>query len=395
VCASVVPASAQARPAAADPIVGFWNYGGGVVQVTGGPSTFTGTIVKATRFSDCDHPVGEVIWQITKNGDTYTGTHQWFGSAAPECRLGGTADRGRSTWTIDDSGAQLVLHQCTTNPRDSADTRCADLTRAKPVVLKKYTFSFSAYGNPQRPFPGYVGEFQLGPVRVSGSGWATAAGGSGSISLSADLKDKKYPTHRATMSVVKLLAASSSGGVTVLEIQIRMAGHSYPFICPSGTLGILRLIDDDRELGNGFNRDGVQTNFPNPSSTAPDGGLACRTHTHGMNNTDVSWTDPPKGGYPGGGLWARVNLGTSSPTAPRGPQTAQAALNVVKALVLRNKARCKITYASVRISGRPGRWNAVATLTTFGNRGRATWTIVNGKVSPTNQLAAEVGKGCP
>jgi hypothetical protein len=120
---------------AGDPILGYWNFSGGVVQVTGGPTSFTGTIVAGTRFSDCVHPVGEVIWRnVTRTGTSYRGTHQWFGSAAPQCRLGGPSMRGVATWSIMDSGSALRLHFCTTSPERSTDTRCTDLTRAKPVV---------------------------------------------------------------------------------------------------------------------------------------------------------------------------------------------------------------------------------------------------------------------
>lgn len=126
--ALLMPA-AQARPLA-DPIVGFWNFSGGVIQVTGGPTSFTGTVVKATRFSECTHPVGEVIWHITKQGSGYVGTHQYFddtGSCIP-----GSGGPGKSTWTIVESGGQLILRQCSTSPK-SGNTQCDDLTRAKPV----------------------------------------------------------------------------------------------------------------------------------------------------------------------------------------------------------------------------------------------------------------------
>jgi hypothetical protein len=122
--------SATAR-AEDDPIVGFWNVSGGVVQVTGSGSSFTGTIVKPTRLSDCTHPVGEAMWKIAKSGTGYTGTHTWF--AAGNCTPG-SLGLGSSTWTISESGSTLVLHFCTTSPADSSDTRCSDLTRAKPVA---------------------------------------------------------------------------------------------------------------------------------------------------------------------------------------------------------------------------------------------------------------------
>lgn len=126
--------SAQARPLEADPIVGFWNLSGGVVQVSGSGASFTGRIVKATVFSECPHPVGELIWRIAKAGTGYTGSHTWFASSAPECKLGGAADQGTSTWSIAEGGTSLQLHFCTTNPRNGSDTRCNDLTRAKPVA---------------------------------------------------------------------------------------------------------------------------------------------------------------------------------------------------------------------------------------------------------------------
>ena len=396
--------SAQARPVDTDPIVGFWNYGGGVVQVTGSGSSFSGTIVKATRFSDCDHPVGEVIWRIAKSGDGYTGTHAWFASGAPSCRLGGAADRGPSTWSIDDSGSSLRLHWCTTNPRSSSDTRCSDLTRAKPVQPSQYRFTFSGYGNPQRPFPGYVGPFQLGPVRISGSGTVTKTAGTGTARITASLRAGTHRNPRATLRIVRLLSARTlGGGGTELRIQVRVQSHNYPDICPAGTLGVLRLVDDDRQLKNGQTADGIATSFPSPTSKAPDGGLACRTHVHGFNNTDVTWSDPPRGGYPGGGNWARVNLGVGSTGSGgnsgsgsgKGAQTVKQALALIKAIVTKNTSACGIRSWRISVNGTPGKWKAVATLTLASGTGIATWNIVGAKVAPSNQLAAEVAAGCP
>lgn len=132
--ALIVAGASFAGQRDSDPILGYWNYGGGVVHVTGGPTSVTGTIVKATRFSDCVHPVGELIWRIGKTSTGYAGTHQWFNSAPPECKLGGPSDRGAANWSIVSSGSSLVLRLCTTSPSNSNDTRCNDLTRAKPIV---------------------------------------------------------------------------------------------------------------------------------------------------------------------------------------------------------------------------------------------------------------------
>ena len=123
---------AGAGAAEPDPIVGFWNLSGGVVNVTGSGTSFSGLVVKATRFSTCSHPAGEAMWKITKTATGYTGTHSWF--KANDCTPG-SLGRGPTTWSITESGDSLVLHVCMTSPVDAADTRCSDLTRAKPVPV--------------------------------------------------------------------------------------------------------------------------------------------------------------------------------------------------------------------------------------------------------------------
>ncbi len=274
-------------------------------------------------------------------------------------------------------------------------------TLIKKALAGAYKFSFSAYGNPQRPFPGYVGDFQLGPVRISGSGTASATSGKGGVSLSFTPKAGRYRAISTTWRIVRLLSATASGAGTQLRIQVRVASHSIPEICPAGTLGVLTLVEDATKLANGFPSHSVQTFFPSPTSRAPDGGLACRTHVHGMNNTDVSWSDPPRGGYPSGGNWARVDLTPIVATPPtttttgKGPQTAQQALNVIKAIITKNTSACGITRWRISVSGTPGRWTASVEVTLPSGAGLATWNIVGATVTPSNQLAAEIAAGCP
>jgi len=170
-------------------------------------------------------------------------------------------------------------------------------------------FNFDGYGNPQRPFPGYVGPFQLGPVRIQGSGEINRRTGAvisgGRIGHSDDLRDRRYPTHRTNWQVVRLLGFQSSGGVTTLRLGVQVVGSNYSAICPIGTYGIIELVDDNRRLANRLTADSVRTEMPNPSAMNAEGTLACGTHTHGMNNADYSWTEPPQGGY---GIWANVTI---------------------------------------------------------------------------------------
>ena len=186
---------------------------------------------------------------------------------------------------------------------------------------ERIRFSFSGYGNPQRPFPGYVGPFQLGPVSISGSGEIRASDGAllsgGRIGHSDNLRDRNYPNHSTTWQVIRGLGVQRAGGRTTLRLQVQVVSSNYTRICPVGTLGIIDLIDDNRRLPNGQTNDGILTQTPNPSSVAPSGGAACGTHTHGMNNTDVSWTDPPRGG-PSGGMWANVEISGGGSSGARG-----------------------------------------------------------------------------
>lgn len=187
---------------------------------------------------------------------------------------------------------------------------------------ERIRFNFAGYGNPQRPFPGYAGPWQLGPVYVAGSGEIRASDGAllsgGRIAHTDSLRDRNYPNHSTTWQVIKGLGVQRTGVRTALRLQVQVVSSNYTRICPVGTLGIIDLIDDNSRLANGQTNDGILTTMPNPASFAPDGGLACRTHGHGMNNTDVAWTNPPRGGAPSGGMWANVEISGGGSSGGKG-----------------------------------------------------------------------------
>jgi hypothetical protein len=67
--------------AAASPIEGVWSFNGGQVAVQAqDDGTFTGTVVVPTKFSECFHPAGEVMWtEIRSQPDgSYVGLHKWY-----------------------------------------------------------------------------------------------------------------------------------------------------------------------------------------------------------------------------------------------------------------------------------------------------------------------------
>jgi hypothetical protein len=73
---AALPSAASAQ---AD-ISAVWSFNGGQVVVQAGAGGLQGTIIRATRFADCEHPVGEVMWTglVAQADGSYWGGHQWF-----------------------------------------------------------------------------------------------------------------------------------------------------------------------------------------------------------------------------------------------------------------------------------------------------------------------------
>jgi hypothetical protein len=137
--ATLVIMGAGAGAARADLIEGSWLFESGqvLVQATG-PGAFQGTVVKATQFATCPHPVGQRMWQISGSGMSYTGTHIWYHDDCSE------NPGGQTTWTITSTDpANFTLRFCTVTPGDGPPmfdpsgnplpgTNCHDLKRLLP-----------------------------------------------------------------------------------------------------------------------------------------------------------------------------------------------------------------------------------------------------------------------
>jgi hypothetical protein len=134
VAAFLLAPSGAAR--AAEPIEGPWLFEGGEVLVAPGsaPGTFTGTVVRPTKFIDCAHPAGERMWALSGDGEAYTGTHAWF--TRPDCSAQAP---GEATWLVRESGDRFLLVLCTAPPgagpptSSNPLTQCSTLERAKPA----------------------------------------------------------------------------------------------------------------------------------------------------------------------------------------------------------------------------------------------------------------------
>jgi len=178
----VLLGDAQARTLD-EPIVGLWNYGGGVVQVSGSNGTFTGTIIKQTTLQDCPHEVGEAMWHMTGSNGTYSGTHLGFGTTCAQ------RESHPASWTATSTALSMTVSRCTSPLGADCGADSFTLTRApappKPAwpklpdalvslesvsngcgpgkaSTKPRTFDTSTYRNSNNPFgKRYVVNFLL------------------------------------------------------------------------------------------------------------------------------------------------------------------------------------------------------------------------------------------
>lgn len=128
-CVAVASSSASASD-----IEGVWAFNGGEIAVQKtGEGKYEGTVVTATAFAECVHPVGQEIWrEITLQSDgSFWGFHQWYVSEGGKCLLdpeyvGPTAWRVLAT-----SSGQRSLEVCFSRPGSSQPLIAADGTASE------------------------------------------------------------------------------------------------------------------------------------------------------------------------------------------------------------------------------------------------------------------------
>jgi hypothetical protein len=108
---------------AASNIEGVWSFNGGQIAIQPAANgTYTGTVVVATKFSECVHPVGQPIWtEIMPEADgSYQGFHQWYFSS-PMCNLNPTP--GPTAWRVlEEPDGSSYLRVCFSHPGTSQPT---------------------------------------------------------------------------------------------------------------------------------------------------------------------------------------------------------------------------------------------------------------------------------
>jgi hypothetical protein len=103
-------------------IEGVWAFDNGQIAIAPAANgTFVGTVVEETKFAECVHPVGQLIWtEMTPQPDgSYWGHHQWYfeGTCAENPTPGPTAWRVRE----ERDGAEY-LRVCFNQPGGSQPT---------------------------------------------------------------------------------------------------------------------------------------------------------------------------------------------------------------------------------------------------------------------------------
>ena len=102
---------------ASSDIEGVWSFGGGQIAVQPlSDGTYQGTVVAETKFAECVHPVGEVIWtDLAPQPDgSYWGLHQWYFEHSG-CKE--NPERGPAAWRVleEPDGASYLL-VCLSDP---------------------------------------------------------------------------------------------------------------------------------------------------------------------------------------------------------------------------------------------------------------------------------------
>jgi hypothetical protein len=129
-CAAAVSAHAAA------PIEKVWSFKGGAVAVQGlANGTLKGVVTEATTFSECVHPVGEVMWtQMRKQPDgSYWGLHQWYYEHS-SCQANPTL--GLTAWRVlQNEKGESYLRVCFNEPG-----------KPQPAISPEGTPSTGIYG---------------------------------------------------------------------------------------------------------------------------------------------------------------------------------------------------------------------------------------------------------
>lgn len=114
-------------------IEGVWSFNGGEIAVQkAADGKYEGTVVSETKFAECTHPVGQLIWtDMTPQSDgSFWGFHQWYVTESSKCVLD-TEYVGPTAWRVmTTSSGERYLWVCFSKPGGTQPTIAPDGTPA-------------------------------------------------------------------------------------------------------------------------------------------------------------------------------------------------------------------------------------------------------------------------
>jgi hypothetical protein len=235
IAATLLLAVGAASAGAASSIEGIWSFNGGQIGVQRlANGTYSGTVVVATKFAECSHPVGQEIWTgMTEQPDgSYLGLHQWYfgGSACQENPL-----RGPTAWRIlEEVNGSHFLHVCFSHPGTSQPTIASNGAPSSPAEYAEHQVTYGCTNSSlTAPLP-------VAPGSASGSGTGGVAGAKERLTLPSakkclsarsfkiHLADPKYdPLKKVIVTLTgrkirsRKIATSRRGNYVVATINLR------------------------------------------------------------------------------------------------------------------------------------------------------------------------------
>ena len=163
---------------AANSIEGVWSFSGGAVGIQAlSDGTFQGTVVTPTRFAECVHPAGQIMWTDMRpqTDGSFWGLHQWYheGSKCEEDPV-----LGHTAWRVlETPSGTRVLKVCFNTPGSETQPTIAPNGKEANV-----TYS-CVESSPLAPLPKVSEEEGSGKGGI-GNGGSGGGSGSGLITFS-------------------------------------------------------------------------------------------------------------------------------------------------------------------------------------------------------------------
>ena len=199
-----------------------------------------------------------------------------------------------TTWTYQGGGNEPRSTPTSTTP----PTRTTNTTPTTPRPAGAVRFSYVGFSNDAVPVT--LRRFQLGVVRVQGSGGLTrdriATSGSAHRS-SIDQRRFGYGFSRFQAAILAGALIRNTAATRILRLQAQIVSSNNTRACRVGTRGTITLVDSSVRLSNGQTADRWESLW---ASGCPGGNQG--THNRGSPNAV-----PPRGGR-GGGQFADVRI---------------------------------------------------------------------------------------